>query len=83
MFLNMETAQAEARIWATSLIKKSKGIHEGPFTVKDAVKEYMDWFEVHRKSVYQTQRVFDFHIIPMFGDEEVSELTTRQIQKVA
>ncbi len=75
------TAQAKARIWATSLIKKSKGIHEGAFTVKDAVKEYMDWFEVHRKSVYQTQRVFDFHIIPMFGDKKVSELTTRQIRK--
>ncbi len=75
------TAQTEARKWATSLIKKAKGIHEGPFTVKDAVKEYMDWFEVHRKSVYQTQRVFDFHIIPMFGDKEVSELTTRQIRK--
>ncbi|HIF50424.1 MAG TPA: site-specific integrase [Thiotrichaceae bacterium] len=79
--LKFGTAQIKAREWATSLIKKSKGIHEGPFKVKDAIKEYMDWFEVHRKSVNNTQSVFDFHIIPKFGDIEVSEITTRQIRK--
>lgn len=57
--------------------------HKRPskLTVADAVDHYLKWFEVHRKSLKDTQRTINAHILPVFGKKLVSELTSLDIKR--
>lgn len=49
------------------------------YSVADAVADYLEWFEAHRKSLYSTRVAFEKHILPSLGDRAVGELTTREL----
>jgi integrase len=78
--LTFGNAQRIARDWADKESRKQAGIHEGPYSVKDAINDYLNWFQVHRKSYDRVKSVCDNHILPKFGDKEVETLQTRQIR---
>jgi len=79
--LKFGSAQKKARDWADTVIKKSKGLHEGPFTVHDAIKDYLEWYEVHRKSYDRVKSVCDNHILPKLGNKQVEDLLPMQIRQ--
>jgi integrase len=52
-----------------------------PFTVADAIAEYLDWIESRGKPSKDTRQRAEAFILPAFGKVEVSKLTTTQIRK--
>lgn len=79
--LKFSSVQARAREWQDKLARQEAGVHEGPYTVRHALDDYLGWFEVHRKSVDRVRSVCRNHILPDLGNKQVTELQTRQIRK--
>jgi integrase len=52
-----------------------------PFTVADAIAEYLEWIESRGKSSKDTRQRAEVFILPALGKVEVSKLTTAQIRK--
>jgi integrase len=65
--------QQEGRITGEAPIRE-------PYTVAQAMADYLDWFRAHRKSIATTELKVKAHILPAFGDQEVDKLTVRQIR---
>ncbi len=78
---SFKNAQGKAREWADSEARKKAGVREGPYSVKDAITDYLNWFQVHRKSYERVKSISDNHLIPTLGDKEVDSLQTRQIRE--
>lgn len=79
--LNFGQAQERARDWFSQTARKSDGDEpEKPSTVADAMKDYMAWLTVHRRSANATQYSVDAFILPAFGDTDISNLTTKAIR---
>jgi integrase len=73
-------AQAKAREWFEAVVRPAK--HAGPYTVRDAVADYLDWFRATgRKSIKETEASVQAFILPRLGDEEVPTLTPAQLRK--
>jgi len=79
--LNFGNAQREARDWADKEARKEAGVHEGPYSVEDAINDYLEWYEVHRKSYDRVKSVCDNHILPKLGEKQVEQLKSRQIRQ--
>ena len=77
--LSFEQAQAKA-LARHREVQRAGGIVKGPLTVAEAATHYMEWFHLNRKSVSTTQANIDAHILPKWGDTQVSELTTKGIK---
>jgi integrase len=81
--LDYAQAQKAARAWWRADLRHEEG-HEtraGPFTVADAVADYMTAFGRRGgKSVYATQRAAETHILPAFGTQLVTKLTAKKIE---
>lgn len=77
---NFTHAQEKAREWFSRIAHKQAGQHYGPYTVEDAVKDYMEWFKVNRKSYSKTRFIIDAHILPEFGHIQVDKLTAHHIR---
>lgn len=74
--------QAADRARTLSAAARGPGVQaSGPLTVTDAAREYLEWFQVHRKSHGATKTVIDAHILPRLGRRIVAELEKREIQK--
>lgn len=75
-------AQEQARGWFADQVRAHvAGIGStGPYTVADALDDYMQWFRAHRKSVRDTERAINAHIRPALGAVEVKDLTTKQVR---
>ena len=56
-------------------------IQKARYTVGRAMADYLEWFKAHRKSYRDTEQTINAHIIPVFGDTAVTDLTTRAIKK--
>jgi integrase len=54
---------------------------QGPYSVADACRDYLTWFEAHRKSVKATWYVLDTHILPALGKVELAKLSVSDISK--
>lgn len=81
--LSFGQAQAKARDWFTGQGRKAAGLEPaaaGPYKVKDAVAEYLDWYKAHRKAYYATKSTIDHHVLPDLGDIDITRLTTKKIQ---
>ncbi|MCC7203111.1 MAG: site-specific integrase [Nitrospirae bacterium] len=80
--LNYFEAQDKARKYADDCVKKEVGTTleiSKPYTVQDAVNDYLNWFKLHRRSYDDAVRRFDMHILPVFAKKLLSEITTREI----
>jgi len=73
-------AQAKAREWLAAVARPPT--HLGPYTVREAVADYLDWFHATgRKSIKETEASVNAFILPRLGDEEVPSLTPTQLRK--
>ena len=82
--LTFSQAQAEARKWFQDSERRSmgqEGLHQGPYTVQDAVDDYKDDYETRSgKDTARMQASIDAHIIPALGEIEVSKLARIKIR---
>jgi integrase len=81
--LNYGQAQKAARAWWRSELRREEG-HDtqcGPYTVADAIADYLNDFEGRGgRSVYETRRVAETHILPALGSVLVGKLTGKRIE---
>lgn len=77
--LSFSQAQEKAREWFRT--QANPDAHRGPYTVRQAVEDYMGWFRKHRRSVQDFQYRIDAYILPALGDTAVAKLTARQIRR--
>lgn len=52
----------------------------GPYTVADALQDYLTWFERHRKGIAATRIAINAHILPALGGIDVRKLTRSRIE---
>jgi integrase len=72
-------AQTKARDWFATLARPEKPA--GPYTVRDAVTDYLDWFiATGRKSIKETEASVGAFILPQLGDDDVSSLTPARLR---
>jgi integrase len=82
VILDYGQAQRAARQWWRAERRREEGhdTWEGPFTVKDAVDDYLKAYERRGgKGVYDTGRTAEAHILPSLGNIAVAKLTARKI----
>ena len=76
-------AQKAARAWWRAELRREEGhdTRSGPYTVADAVADYLKEFEGRGgKSVYHTRRAAETHILPSLGTALVGKLTAKKIE---
>lgn len=79
--LDWKQAQNKAREECTKAARAAAGIEvTGPYTVEDALTDYMKDYRGRGRSVSDTQSRIDAFILPRLGDTEISKLTTRKIK---
>jgi integrase len=81
--LDYGQAQKAAREWWRSELRREDGhdTRTGPFTVADAVTDYLKALERRGgKSVYHTRRAAETHVLPALGSLQVAKLTAKRIE---
>jgi len=80
-------AQERARAWFVAQERRAAGNDHPehadpavPLTVADAARAYLAWFRLHRKSLYDTRRAIEAHILPELGRHAVARLTKERIE---
>ena len=76
-------AQEAARAWWRADLRREEGhdTRSGPFTVADAVADYLTAFERRGgKSVYATRRAAETHVLPALGATLVAKVTAKKIE---
>lgn len=53
----------------------------GPFTVADAMMDYLAWFETNRRSAVDTRKRIEAFILPELGEIEAADLKTERLAK--
>jgi integrase len=51
----------------------------GPYTVGQAIEDYVGWLDEKGKSGYDARKRADAHILPELGEVEIAKLTTKQL----
>lgn len=74
-------AQEKARQFADEYAKRKAGADLEPYSVGDALDDYLEWFQANRKSYASTKQACDLHIRPEFGSRPLADLTTTEIRK--
>jgi integrase len=80
--LTFQQAQDRAREWFAKMGGANEESEAGPYTVRQAVEDYMTDYEA--RSGRGTDRYDSFieaHILPQLGDSEVAALTLRQVKE--
>ncbi len=73
-------AQVKAREWFATLTQPTNPT--GPYTVRDAVADYLDWFRATgRKSINETEASIGAFILPRLGDDDMMSLTPARLRK--
>lgn len=80
--LSFTQAQAKVREWAAAKSRDLAGevLSSGPYTVADAVRDYLDWFDRHRKGTTATHAAVNAFILPALGGVDTRKLTRRRIE---
>jgi integrase len=78
--LDYGQAQKVARAWWRAELRHD--MRTGPYTVADAIADYLKEFEERGgKSVYETRRAADTHVVPPLGAALVGKLTAKKIEE--
>ena len=81
---SFKEAPEKARAWFAEQERAagSDRVQSGPYTVADAMTDYLAWMESEGKSSARDSRIrADAMILPDLGDVEVSKLTASQIRQ--
>ncbi len=54
---------------------------QGPYTVGEATRDYLDWFKAHKKSLYTTDKRISTRILPQFEKRQLDSLTTAELTR--
>jgi hypothetical protein len=82
--LSYQQAQEKARAWFARERRRAAGLEpmpNGPYTVRDAITDYLSWFADNRKAASATTAAANAHILPAFGNMELSRLTPAILEK--
>jgi integrase len=77
--LDFFQAQGKARDFYELATKGHAGTAKGT-TVSRAAEDYLAWYRQHRRAVTETEHVVKAHILPVFGDRRIGDLTAPQIR---
>jgi integrase len=78
--INYAEAQVKARDWFARKTRPAKPT--GPYTVRDAVTDYLDWFRATgRKSIKETEASVKAFMLPQLGDDDILSLTPTRLRK--
>jgi integrase len=80
--LSFPQAQAKVREWAAVKAREMSGEvpSAGPYTVADAIRDYLNWFDRHRKGGDATRFAVNAFILPALGEVDTRKLTRRRIE---
>jgi integrase len=81
--LDYSQAQKAAREWWRLELRREQGhdIRTGPFTVADAIADYLKALERRGgKSAYHARRAADTHVLPSLGALQVAKLTAKRLE---
>ena len=79
--LSFAQAQEKAREWFADLARRDRGDHEFEvYSVRDAMQDYLAWYDTHRKDVRNVRYRADALILPALGELKLSQLSTRRMQ---
>jgi integrase len=77
--LSFKQAQAKALALEAELTRgKPQG---GPYTVADAMRDYLAWFATRRKDLVNTRGRIEGLILPALGRKQVDKLTAKEIRE--
>lgn len=90
--LDFKQAQENARRWFTRESRKAAGLDPetgeppkpeaaAPYTVRDAMRDYLAWYAGRGKALKATEAATNAHILPVLGDQAVASLTTVSIRQ--
>lgn len=83
--LTWSQAQAEARKLFGRRTREAAGLEadqrKGPYTVRDAVGDYLEWLSHHRKTSRDSKYRTDALILPDLGDLRVDRLSAARLRK--
>jgi integrase len=73
-------AQTRAREWFATVTRPANPT--GPYTVADAVADYLDWFKATgKKSIKETEASVGAFILPQLADADIRSLTPARLRK--
>ncbi|MEX1205655.1 MAG: tyrosine-type recombinase/integrase [Dongiaceae bacterium] len=81
--LSYRQAQEKARAWFVQQARIKEGlgpVPAGPYTVADAMRDYLADYAERGRAVQTTETAIDAHILPVLGQREVARLTKADIQ---
>lgn len=82
--LTWSQAQVEARKVLGRRIREAAGIEveqrKGPYTVRDAIEDYLEWLSHHRKTTRDSKYRADALILPPLGDIIVERLSAARLR---
>lgn len=61
--------------------KTDAGLITAPLTVSKAAEDYLNWYKLNRKSYKSVSITINAHILPVFKNRLISELTTLEIKR--
>lgn len=82
--LDYRQAQTKARDWFAKQTRKAEGLPEadaGPYSVADAMRDYLAHYKTEGKSLKATKTTVDAHILPALGETDIAKLTAVQIKE--
>lgn len=81
--LDFGQAQAAADKWFAQIEREDAGgVTAGPYTVTEALKDYLDHYEARGgKAKSQTSATIEAHIKPGLGSHDIAKLRRPQVQK--
>lgn len=80
--LNYSQAQDMAREWYSREVRIEAGMEakqKGPYTVSDAMKDYIDNYKVEGRGLSVVETINNAHIVPLLGAVEVAKLSSKKI----
>jgi integrase len=79
--LSFSQAQAAVRERMVRAAYAERGLHYGPYTVADAVREHLAWMAEHRKTEHDARTRAEAHILPALGEIDADKLTAKDVSK--
>lgn len=81
--LSHAQAQDEARKWCSEKARElfDDEAPQGKYTVRDAVEDYIRWFDENSRRTQDVQYTFNIHVLPTLGGIELARLTKRRLDK--
>lgn len=73
--------QAQDMARARMEAHRNTGASLKPYTVADAMEDYLAWYEAQRKSYRTTDLNVKAHILPTLGHRQIDQLTTPELRK--